>query len=161
MSSSFINQANWTINFSPFIFFCSSGGLDCNLGRLLVHMVSSHWLMHFGFVSLGSFFFWKCLHGESSTEDMCHTLESAGLSPQLLLVRFLIAGCCSSLNIIQKCLSFFFFVFFNHCLKHIMRRTWKPSKMIKEIYNHHISMKNIILFFSFSVNDDKYILWLA
>eukprot|EP00069_Balaena_mysticetus_P003998 bmy_17004T0 len=36
-------------------------------------------------VALGSFFFWKCLCGESSTEDMCHTLESAGLSPQLLL----------------------------------------------------------------------------
>ncbi|XP_059533767.1 rab3 GTPase-activating protein non-catalytic subunit [Myotis daubentonii] len=36
-------------------------------------------------VALGSFFFWKCLHGESSTEDMCRTLESAGLSPQLLL----------------------------------------------------------------------------
>lgn len=40
----------------------------------------------------GSFFFWKCLCGESSAEDMCHTLESAGLSPQLLLVRFLVAG---------------------------------------------------------------------
>ncbi|XP_078212619.1 rab3 GTPase-activating protein non-catalytic subunit isoform X3 [Callithrix jacchus] len=37
------------------------------------------------YVALGTFFFWKCLHGESSTEDMCHTLESAGLSPQLLL----------------------------------------------------------------------------
>ncbi|XP_012921971.1 rab3 GTPase-activating protein non-catalytic subunit isoform X2 [Heterocephalus glaber] len=37
------------------------------------------------YVALGSFFFWKCLHGESSTEDMCHTLEAAGLSPQLLL----------------------------------------------------------------------------
>ncbi|ELK32161.1 Rab3 GTPase-activating protein non-catalytic subunit, partial [Myotis davidii] len=36
-------------------------------------------------VALGSFFFWKCLHGESSTEDTCRTLESAGLSPQLLL----------------------------------------------------------------------------
>jgi hypothetical protein len=35
----------------------------------------------------GSFFFWKCLHGESSTEEMCHSLESAGLSPQQLLVR--------------------------------------------------------------------------
>ncbi|XP_005409325.1 PREDICTED: rab3 GTPase-activating protein non-catalytic subunit isoform X2 [Chinchilla lanigera] len=37
------------------------------------------------YVALGSFFFWKCLHGESSTEDMCLTLEAAGLSPQLLL----------------------------------------------------------------------------
>lgn len=36
-------------------------------------------------VALGSFFFWKCLHGESSTEEMCHMLESAGFSPQLLL----------------------------------------------------------------------------
>ncbi|XP_073194952.1 rab3 GTPase-activating protein non-catalytic subunit isoform X3 [Lepidochelys kempii] len=37
------------------------------------------------YVALGSFFFWKCLCGESSTEEMCHTLESAGFSPQLLL----------------------------------------------------------------------------
>ncbi|XP_066474958.1 rab3 GTPase-activating protein non-catalytic subunit isoform X1 [Tiliqua scincoides] len=37
------------------------------------------------YVALGSFFFWKCLHGESSTEEMCHMLESAGFSPQLLL----------------------------------------------------------------------------
>ncbi|XP_043367671.1 rab3 GTPase-activating protein non-catalytic subunit isoform X3 [Dermochelys coriacea] len=37
------------------------------------------------YVALGSFFFWKCLRGESSTEEMCHTLESAGFSPQLLL----------------------------------------------------------------------------
>ncbi|XP_023566117.1 rab3 GTPase-activating protein non-catalytic subunit isoform X2 [Octodon degus] len=37
------------------------------------------------YVALGSFFFWKCLHGESSTEDMCRALEAAGLSPQLLL----------------------------------------------------------------------------
>ncbi|XP_062980165.1 rab3 GTPase-activating protein non-catalytic subunit [Elgaria multicarinata webbii] len=37
------------------------------------------------YVALGSFFFWKCLHGESSTEEMCQMLESAGFSPQLLL----------------------------------------------------------------------------
>ncbi|XP_072846563.2 rab3 GTPase-activating protein non-catalytic subunit isoform X1 [Pogona vitticeps] len=37
------------------------------------------------YVALGSFFFWKCLHGESSTEEMCETLMSAGFSPQLLL----------------------------------------------------------------------------
>uniref|UniRef100_A0A8C3WPR2 RAB3 GTPase activating non-catalytic protein subunit 2 n=1 Tax=Catagonus wagneri TaxID=51154 RepID=A0A8C3WPR2_9CETA len=36
-------------------------------------------------VALGSFFFWKCLCGESSPEDMCRALESVGLSPQLLL----------------------------------------------------------------------------
>ncbi|XP_075719473.1 rab3 GTPase-activating protein non-catalytic subunit isoform X2 [Rhinoderma darwinii] len=37
------------------------------------------------YISLGSFFFWKCLHGECSTQEMCETLEKAGLSPQLLL----------------------------------------------------------------------------
>ncbi|KAJ7341059.1 hypothetical protein JRQ81_004749 [Phrynocephalus forsythii] len=37
------------------------------------------------YVALGSFFFWKCLHGESSIEEMCDTLMSAGFSPQLLL----------------------------------------------------------------------------
>ncbi|XP_006022403.1 rab3 GTPase-activating protein non-catalytic subunit isoform X2 [Alligator sinensis] len=37
------------------------------------------------YVALGSLFFWKCLHGESSTKEMCHTLESAGFSPQVLL----------------------------------------------------------------------------
>ncbi|XP_072265981.1 rab3 GTPase-activating protein non-catalytic subunit isoform X1 [Pyxicephalus adspersus] len=36
-------------------------------------------------IALGSFFFWKCLHGECSTQEMCQTLESAGFSPQLLL----------------------------------------------------------------------------
>ncbi|KAG8443778.1 hypothetical protein GDO86_009093 [Hymenochirus boettgeri] len=37
------------------------------------------------FINLGSFFFWKCLHGECSIQEICQTLESAGLSPQLLL----------------------------------------------------------------------------
>ncbi|XP_048353851.1 rab3 GTPase-activating protein non-catalytic subunit isoform X2 [Sphaerodactylus townsendi] len=37
------------------------------------------------YVALGSFFFWKCLHGKSSTEEMCHILVSAGFSPQQLL----------------------------------------------------------------------------
>ncbi|OCT79434.1 rab3 GTPase-activating protein non-catalytic subunit [Xenopus laevis] len=36
-------------------------------------------------VALGSFFFWKCLHGKCSSQEMCQTLESAGLSPQVLL----------------------------------------------------------------------------
>ncbi|KAM4771924.1 rab3 GTPase-activating protein non-catalytic subunit [Rhinophrynus dorsalis] len=36
-------------------------------------------------IALGSFFFWKCLHGDCSIQEMCQTLESAGLSPQLLL----------------------------------------------------------------------------
>lgn len=37
------------------------------------------------YIALGSFFFWKCLHGDCSTAEMCETLEKAGLSPQLLL----------------------------------------------------------------------------
>uniref|UniRef100_A0A8C6Y883 RAB3 GTPase activating non-catalytic protein subunit 2 n=1 Tax=Naja naja TaxID=35670 RepID=A0A8C6Y883_NAJNA len=38
------------------------------------------------YVALGmSFFFWKCLHGECSIEEMCQTLKSAGFSPQILL----------------------------------------------------------------------------
>ncbi|KAM8945270.1 rab3 GTPase-activating protein non-catalytic subunit isoform 2-T2 [Pelodytes ibericus] len=37
------------------------------------------------YIALGSFFFWKCLHGKCSTQDMCQTLESTGFSPQLLL----------------------------------------------------------------------------
>ncbi|XP_078413223.1 rab3 GTPase-activating protein non-catalytic subunit [Cetorhinus maximus] len=36
-------------------------------------------------VSLGNFFFWKCLCGESSAEDMCHLLESVGAKPQQFL----------------------------------------------------------------------------
>ncbi|CAN2387451.1 positive regulation of protein lipidation [Pristimantis euphronides] len=37
------------------------------------------------YIALGSFFFWKCLLGECSTQEMCESLEKAGLSPQLLL----------------------------------------------------------------------------
>ncbi|XP_060102343.1 rab3 GTPase-activating protein non-catalytic subunit [Heteronotia binoei] len=37
------------------------------------------------YVALGNFFFWKCLHGESPTEEMCNILVSAGFSPQRLL----------------------------------------------------------------------------
>uniref|UniRef100_H3AZD3 RAB3 GTPase activating non-catalytic protein subunit 2 n=1 Tax=Latimeria chalumnae TaxID=7897 RepID=H3AZD3_LATCH len=36
-------------------------------------------------VALGSFFFWKCLCGETVAEDMLQTLETAGLRPQELL----------------------------------------------------------------------------
>uniref|UniRef100_A0A2K6U183 RAB3 GTPase activating non-catalytic protein subunit 2 n=1 Tax=Saimiri boliviensis boliviensis TaxID=39432 RepID=A0A2K6U183_SAIBB len=54
------------------------------------------------YVALGSFFFWKCLHGESSTEDMCHTLESAGLSPQLLLSLLLSVWLSKEKNILDK-----------------------------------------------------------
>uniref|UniRef100_G3T6W3 RAB3 GTPase activating non-catalytic protein subunit 2 n=1 Tax=Loxodonta africana TaxID=9785 RepID=G3T6W3_LOXAF len=54
------------------------------------------------FVALGSFFFWKCLHGESSTEDMCHALESAGLSPQLLLSLLLSVWLSKEKDILDK-----------------------------------------------------------
>ncbi|XP_078085888.1 rab3 GTPase-activating protein non-catalytic subunit isoform X2 [Mustelus asterias] len=36
-------------------------------------------------VALGNFFFWKCLCGESSAEEMCRLLESAGAKPQQFL----------------------------------------------------------------------------
>ncbi|XP_064132966.1 rab3 GTPase-activating protein non-catalytic subunit isoform X3 [Loxodonta africana] len=54
------------------------------------------------YVALGSFFFWKCLHGESSTEDMCHALESAGLSPQLLLSLLLSVWLSKEKDILDK-----------------------------------------------------------
>nr|KAF6395562.1 RAB3 GTPase activating non-catalytic protein subunit 2 [Rousettus aegyptiacus] len=53
-------------------------------------------------VALGSFFFWKCLHGGSSTEDMCHTLGSAGLSPQLLLSLLLSVWLSKEKDILDK-----------------------------------------------------------
>ncbi|KAG8518205.1 Rab3 GTPase-activating protein non-catalytic subunit, partial [Galemys pyrenaicus] len=53
-------------------------------------------------VALGSFFFWKCLHGESSTEEICHTLESAGLSPQLLLSLLLSVWLSKEKDILDK-----------------------------------------------------------
>uniref|UniRef100_A0A4W2CYC2 RAB3 GTPase activating non-catalytic protein subunit 2 n=1 Tax=Bos indicus x Bos taurus TaxID=30522 RepID=A0A4W2CYC2_BOBOX len=54
------------------------------------------------YVALGSFFFWKCLCGESSTEEMCHTLESAGLSPQLLLSLLLSVWLSKEKDILDK-----------------------------------------------------------
>ncbi|XP_052593894.1 rab3 GTPase-activating protein non-catalytic subunit isoform X5 [Peromyscus californicus insignis] len=54
------------------------------------------------YVALGSFFFWKCLHGESSTEDMCHTLESAGFSPQQLLSLLLSVWLSKEKDILDK-----------------------------------------------------------
>ncbi|KAM9212379.1 rab3 GTPase-activating protein non-catalytic subunit isoform 2-T2 [Dugong dugon] len=54
------------------------------------------------YVALGTLFFWKCLHGESSTEDMCHTLESAGLSPQLLLSLLLSVWLSKEKDILDK-----------------------------------------------------------
>eukprot|EP00070_Physeter_catodon_P037251 XP_028344145.1 rab3 GTPase-activating protein non-catalytic subunit isoform X3 [Physeter catodon] len=53
-------------------------------------------------VALGSFFFWKCLCGESSSEDMCHTLESAGLSPQLLLSLLLSVWLSKEKDVLDK-----------------------------------------------------------
>ncbi|NWX99309.1 RBGPR protein, partial [Nothoprocta ornata] len=54
------------------------------------------------YVALGSFFFWKCLHGESSTEEMCHTLESAGFSPQTLLSLLLNLWLSKEKDILDK-----------------------------------------------------------
>nr|XP_036870368.1 rab3 GTPase-activating protein non-catalytic subunit isoform X3 [Manis javanica] len=53
-------------------------------------------------VALGSFFFWKCLHGESSPADVCHTSESAGLSPQLLLSLLLSVWLSKEKDILDK-----------------------------------------------------------
>uniref|UniRef100_A0A8C0GPV7 RAB3 GTPase activating non-catalytic protein subunit 2 n=1 Tax=Chelonoidis abingdonii TaxID=106734 RepID=A0A8C0GPV7_CHEAB len=58
--------------------------LECEKDMILVKKLDEG-----EYVALGSFFFWKCLCGESSTEKMCHTLESAGFSPQLLLTLLL------------------------------------------------------------------------
>ncbi|PIO33388.1 hypothetical protein AB205_0088640 [Aquarana catesbeiana] len=54
--------------------------LECEQDSISVKKVSAE-----EYIALGSFFFWKCLHGECSTQEMCQTLESAGLSPQILL----------------------------------------------------------------------------
>ncbi|KAM5238893.1 rab3 GTPase-activating protein non-catalytic subunit [Ctenodactylus gundi] len=54
--------------------------LECEKDTLGIRKISDE-----DSVALGGFLFWKCLRGESPPEDMCHTLESAGLSPQLLL----------------------------------------------------------------------------
>ncbi|MEE6473861.1 hypothetical protein FKM82_010195 [Ascaphus truei] len=54
--------------------------LECDKDVINVKKISED-----EYVTLGSFFFWKCLHGECPTEDMCQILESAGLTPQLLL----------------------------------------------------------------------------
>ncbi|XP_042302248.1 rab3 GTPase-activating protein non-catalytic subunit isoform X2 [Sceloporus undulatus] len=54
------------------------------------------------YVALGSFFFWKCLHGESSTEETCQILESAGFSPQLLLSLLLSVWLSKEKDILHK-----------------------------------------------------------
>ncbi|KAM6083153.1 rab3 GTPase-activating protein non-catalytic subunit isoform 6-T6 [Chlamydotis macqueenii] len=54
------------------------------------------------YVALGSFFFWKCLRGESSTEEMCGALESAGFSPQILLSLLLNLWLSKEKDILDK-----------------------------------------------------------
>ncbi|XP_063299884.1 rab3 GTPase-activating protein non-catalytic subunit [Pelobates fuscus] len=54
--------------------------LECDKNSINVKKIDEE-----EYIALGTFFFWKCLHGECSTQDMCETLESAGFSPQLLL----------------------------------------------------------------------------
>ncbi|KAE8600460.1 hypothetical protein XENTR_v10013259 [Xenopus tropicalis] len=54
--------------------------LECDRDAINVKKISEE-----EHIALGSFFFWKCLHGECSAQEMCQTLESAGLNPQLLL----------------------------------------------------------------------------
>ncbi|XP_019597251.2 rab3 GTPase-activating protein non-catalytic subunit [Rhinolophus sinicus] len=71
--------------------------LECEKDAINIKKISED-----EYVALGSFFFWKCLHGESSTEDMCHTLESAGLSPQLLLSLLLSVWLSKEKDILDK-----------------------------------------------------------
>ncbi|KAM4679291.1 rab3 GTPase-activating protein non-catalytic subunit isoform 2-T2 [Amazona ochrocephala] len=54
------------------------------------------------YVALGSFFFWKCLCGGSSAEEMCHALESAGFSPQILLSLLLNLWLSKEKDILDK-----------------------------------------------------------
>ncbi|XP_053315627.1 rab3 GTPase-activating protein non-catalytic subunit isoform X2 [Spea bombifrons] len=54
--------------------------LECNKNSINVKKIGEE-----DYIALGSFFFWKCLHGACSAQDMCHALELAGLGPQLLL----------------------------------------------------------------------------
>ncbi|KAL7987378.1 hypothetical protein Chor_006297 [Crotalus horridus] len=54
------------------------------------------------YVALGGFFFWKCLHGESSIEEMCQTLVSAGFSPQILLSLLLSVWLSKEKTVLQR-----------------------------------------------------------
>ncbi|KAM4693170.1 rab3 GTPase-activating protein non-catalytic subunit [Discoglossus pictus] len=54
--------------------------MECDKDLIIVKKISEE-----EYKALGGFFFWKCLNGECPTQDMCQTLEAAGLSPQLLL----------------------------------------------------------------------------
>ncbi|XP_019065957.1 rab3 GTPase-activating protein non-catalytic subunit [Fukomys damarensis] len=71
--------------------------LECEKDTLSIKRISEE-----EYVALGSFFFWKCLLGESSTEDVCHTLEAAGLSPQLLLSLLLGVWLSKEKEILEK-----------------------------------------------------------
>uniref|UniRef100_A0A8C5PP24 RAB3 GTPase activating non-catalytic protein subunit 2 n=1 Tax=Leptobrachium leishanense TaxID=445787 RepID=A0A8C5PP24_9ANUR len=57
------------------------------------------------YIALGDFFFWKCLHGECSTQDMCQTLEVAGFTPQLLLSLLLKVWLSKEREILENALS--------------------------------------------------------
>ncbi|XP_066451187.1 rab3 GTPase-activating protein non-catalytic subunit isoform X2 [Eleutherodactylus coqui] len=54
--------------------------LECEQEAVNVKKISEE-----EYIALGSFFFWRCLHGECPTLEMCESLEKAGLGPQLLL----------------------------------------------------------------------------
>ncbi|XP_068089021.1 rab3 GTPase-activating protein non-catalytic subunit isoform X2 [Hyperolius riggenbachi] len=54
--------------------------LECDQDTITVKKISDE-----EYIALGSFFFWRGLLGECSTQGMCETLEKAGLRPQLLL----------------------------------------------------------------------------
>ncbi|XP_063775203.1 rab3 GTPase-activating protein non-catalytic subunit isoform X2 [Pseudophryne corroboree] len=54
--------------------------LECEQDTVNVKKISEE-----DYIALGSFFFWKCLHGECPTRELCEALENAAFSPQLLL----------------------------------------------------------------------------
>ncbi|XP_045716107.1 rab3 GTPase-activating protein non-catalytic subunit [Phyllostomus hastatus] len=71
--------------------------LECEKDTVSVKKMSEE-----EYVALGSFFFWKCLQGDSPPEDLCHTLESAGLSPQLLLSLLLSVWLSKEKDVLEK-----------------------------------------------------------
>ncbi|XP_036925373.1 rab3 GTPase-activating protein non-catalytic subunit [Sturnira hondurensis] len=71
--------------------------LECEKDVISVKKISEE-----EYVALGSFFFWKCLQGGCPTEDMCRALESAGLSPQLLLSLLLSVWLSKEKDVLEK-----------------------------------------------------------
>ncbi|KAM9316856.1 rab3 GTPase-activating protein non-catalytic subunit [Gastrophryne carolinensis] len=71
--------------------------LECEQDSITVKKISEE-----DYVALGSFFFWRCLHGECSTQEMCRTLESAGFSPQLLLSLLIKVWLSKEKEILEK-----------------------------------------------------------